>query len=73
VFAALVGGGGGFSVSPADPWHVWGGYYELGSLIWHSRWVGAAVTECREALARPPIRTARCCSGRSTPWTAGRG
>lgn len=22
-------------------------------LIWHSRWVGAAVTECREALARP--------------------
>ena len=53
VFAALVGGGGGFSVSPADPWHVWGGYYEPGSLIWHSRWVGDAVTECREALARP--------------------
>jgi GH15 family glucan-1,4-alpha-glucosidase len=53
VFGALVGGSGGFSVSPADPWHVWGGYYEPGTLIWHSRWVGAAVTECREALARP--------------------
>ena len=53
VFAALVGGGGGFSVTPADPWYVWGGYYEPGSLIWHSRWVGAVVTECREALARP--------------------
>jgi GH15 family glucan-1,4-alpha-glucosidase len=53
VFAALIGGAGGYSVTPADPWYVWGGYYEPGSLIWRSRWVGAAVTECREALARP--------------------
>ena len=53
VFAALLGGAGGYAVTPADPWYVWGGYYEPGTLIWHSRWVGAAVTECREALARP--------------------
>jgi hypothetical protein len=53
VFASLIGGQGGYAVTPADPWHVWGGYYEPGSLIWHSRWVGDAVTECREALARP--------------------
>jgi alpha,alpha-trehalase len=53
VFASLIGGRGGYAVTPADPRHVWGGYYEPGTLIWHSRWVGAAVTECREALARP--------------------
>jgi len=53
VFAALLGGAGGYAVTPADPWYVWGGYYEPGTLIWRSRWVGAAVTECREALARP--------------------
>ena len=53
VFAALVGGRGGYAVTPADPWHVWGGFYEPGTLIWHSRWVGSSVTECREALARP--------------------
>jgi GH15 family glucan-1,4-alpha-glucosidase len=53
VFATLVGGRGGYAVTPADSWHVWGGFYEPGTLIWHSRWVGAAVTECREALARP--------------------
>jgi hypothetical protein len=53
VFASLTGGQGGYAVTPADPWHVWGGYYEPGPLIWHSRWVGDAVTECREALARP--------------------
>jgi alpha,alpha-trehalase len=52
-FASLVGGRGGYAVAPADPWHVWGGYYEPGTLIWHSRWVGGGVTECREALARP--------------------
>jgi hypothetical protein len=53
VFPALLGGRGGYAVTPADPWHVWGGYYEPGSLIWRNRWVGAAVTECREALAMP--------------------
>ncbi len=53
VFAALLGGQGRYSVTPADPWHVWGGHYETGSLIWRSRWVGMTVVECREALAMP--------------------
>ncbi|MCF2437441.1 DUF5911 domain-containing protein [Streptomyces thinghirensis] len=33
VFAALIGGAGHFNVEPADPWHVWGGSYEEGTLI----------------------------------------
>jgi GH15 family glucan-1,4-alpha-glucosidase len=53
VFAGLLGGAGRYQVAPADPWHVWGGYYEDGTLIWRSRWVGASRTECREALALP--------------------
>ncbi|MGN6794992.1 MAG: glycoside hydrolase family 15 protein [Streptosporangiaceae bacterium] len=53
VFSALLGGEGGYAVTPADPWHVWGGYYEASSLIWRSRWVGSGVMECREALAMP--------------------
>ena len=53
VFSSLLGGQGLYSVTPADPWHVWGGHYESGSLIWRSRWVGRGVTECREALAMP--------------------
>jgi alpha,alpha-trehalase len=53
VFSGLLGGHGRYAVTPSDPWHVWGGYYESGSLIWRSRWVGAARTECREALAMP--------------------
>lgn len=53
VFSALLGGQGVYAVGPRDPWHVWGGYYEAGSLIWCSRWVGAGVLECREALALP--------------------
>jgi len=56
VFAALLGGAGRYSVTPAGSWHVWGGYYEGGSLIWCSRWVGDSVTECREALALPAGR-----------------
>ena len=44
---------GRYTVDPADPWHVWGGYYENGSLIWRSRWVGDRQIECREALAMP--------------------
>ena len=53
-FAALIGGGGTYAVRPVDR-HVWGGYYETGSLIWRSRWVtdSEAVVECREALALP--------------------
>jgi alpha,alpha-trehalase len=53
VFSGLLGGRGVYAVTPADPWHVWGGYYENGSLIWRSRWVGSSRTECREALAMP--------------------
>ncbi|WP_446034930.1 trehalase-like domain-containing protein, partial [Streptomyces olivaceus] len=54
VFSALVGGAGHFAVEPADPWHVWGGSYEEGTLIRVSRWVTAdCVVECREALALP--------------------
>jgi alpha,alpha-trehalase len=52
-FSALLGGPGRYAVTPADPWYVWGGYYETGTLIWRSRWVGASRTECREALAMP--------------------
>ncbi len=54
VFSGLLGGGPGqYTVTPADPWHVWGGYYENGTLIWRSRWAGDWRTECREALAMP--------------------
>jgi alpha,alpha-trehalase len=53
IFPALLGGRGGYAVTPADPWNVWGGYYEPGSLIWRNRWVGPGVTECRETLAMP--------------------
>jgi GH15 family glucan-1,4-alpha-glucosidase len=53
VIAALLGGPGGYAITPADPRYVWGGHYEPGSLIWRSRWVTRSVTECREALAMP--------------------
>jgi alpha,alpha-trehalase len=52
-FGGLLGAPGRYSVAPADPWHVWGGYYENGTLIWRSRWVGDSRIECREALAMP--------------------
>ncbi|AJF69521.1 glycoside hydrolase family 15 protein [Streptomyces vietnamensis] len=53
VFAALIGGDGWYSVTPDGPF-VWGGYYEPGSLIWRSRWIGTdGIVECREALAHP--------------------
>ena len=52
-FSGLLGGPGQYTVTPADPWHVWGGYYENGSLIWRNRWVGDTRIECREALAMP--------------------
>ena len=53
-FSTLIGGGGCYAVTPADPRFVWGGYYEDGSLIWRSRWVTTdGVIECREALAYP--------------------
>jgi len=52
-FSGLLGGPGQYTIAPADPWHVWGGYYESGSLIWRNRWVGDTRIECREALAMP--------------------
>jgi GH15 family glucan-1,4-alpha-glucosidase len=53
-FSTLIGGGGLYAVTPTDDRFVWGGYYEEGSLIWHSRWVTTTgIIECREALAFP--------------------
>ncbi|HEX3841754.1 MAG TPA: glycoside hydrolase family 15 protein [Acidimicrobiales bacterium] len=54
VFSGLLGGAGGFRVSPADHWSVWSGDYEPGSLIWHTQWVtGDTILRCRDALAVP--------------------
>lgn len=54
VFSGLVGGGGVYAITPSDVRHVWGGYYEPGTLIWHSRWItNGGTVECREALAFP--------------------
>ena len=53
VFATLIGGEGVYAVTPGERF-VWGGYYEDGSLVWHSRWVTqSGITECHEALAYP--------------------
>jgi hypothetical protein len=53
VFSSLIGGQGIYAVTPAER-HVWGGYYEDGSLIWRSRWTTtSAILECREALVFP--------------------
>jgi alpha,alpha-trehalase len=54
LFSSLIGGRGVYAVGPTTR-YVWGGYYEEGSLIWHSRWItDTGVVECREALAFPP-------------------
>lgn len=54
VFSSLIGGSGVYAITPAVPRFVWGGYYEEGTLIWHSRWITEeGVIECREALAFP--------------------
>jgi hypothetical protein len=54
VFATLIGGGGAYAITPHHRRHVWGGSYEPGSLIWHSRWItDGGQIECREALAYP--------------------
>jgi alpha,alpha-trehalase len=60
VFSSLIGGQGGFSVTPVGDRYVPSGEYDAGSLIWRSRWVGTEGTlECRQALARP-ARPERC-------------
>lgn len=54
VFAESMGGYGTYDVAPADPWHVWGGSYHPGTLVWRSRWVtSTSIIECDEALAYP--------------------
>ena len=53
VISALIGGDGIYAITPTDPF-VWGGFYEPGSLIWHSRWVTSAATiESHDTLAAP--------------------
>lgn len=54
LFSSLIGGVGGYAVTPIGSSYVWGGYYEEGSLIWRSRWVTqTGIIESREALALP--------------------
>ncbi len=54
VFSNLIGGGGIYAVTPTDVRHVWGGYYEPGTLIWRNRWITQdSIVECREALSFP--------------------
>ncbi|MFZ1175195.1 MAG: glycoside hydrolase family 15 protein [Mycobacterium sp.] len=54
VFSSLIGGGGMYAITPTESRHVWGGFYEPGTLIWHNRWITHGGTvECREALAFP--------------------
>ncbi|BBY00659.1 glycoside hydrolase family 15 protein [Mycobacterium seoulense] len=54
VFSNLIGGGGIYAITPTDVRHVWGGYYEPGTLIWRNRWITRdGIVECREALAFP--------------------
>ncbi|WP_207345363.1 glycoside hydrolase family 15 protein [Arthrobacter sp. E3] len=53
VFSSLIGGHGNYAITPRGRF-VWGGYYEEGTLVWHSRWVTeTGIIECREALAFP--------------------
>ncbi|PZS28102.1 MAG: glycoside hydrolase [Pseudonocardiales bacterium] len=53
VFSSLIGGRSSYAVTPVER-HVWGGYYEEGSLIWRSRWVTTSgIIECRDALGFP--------------------
>lgn len=56
LFSSLIGGPGAYAVSPVGT-YVWGGFYEAGTLIWHSRWItDGGIVECREALAFPGDR-----------------
>ncbi|XIE77463.1 glycoside hydrolase family 15 protein [Streptomyces sp. SBR177] len=71
VLCELIGGTGAFQVAPEDAWHVPGGCYRDGSLIWTTRWTLApGVVECRDALAVPAdphravvLRRVRAASG----------
>src|SRR3954449_3261060 len=53
VFSSLIGGTGGYAVTPLVS-YTWGGYYEDRSLIWRNRWVTTdGLLECRDAFALP--------------------
>ncbi|MFJ2895038.1 glycoside hydrolase family 15 protein [Streptomyces sp. NPDC087218] len=53
VFAALVGGGGHYTVTPRGRF-VRGGHYRDGSLVWCNRWTTErGIVECHDALALP--------------------
>ncbi len=53
IFTGLVGGLGGYTVTP-DTRYVWGGNYEESSMIWCNRWTtGEGIIECRDALVYP--------------------
>lgn len=57
IFSHLLGGRGNFAIGPTETF-VWGGFYEEGSLIWHSRWVTTnGIAESRDALAFPGSKT----------------
>ena len=85
VFSGLLGGAGRYTITPADPWHVWGGYYEDGSADL-AQPVGrrlAGPSAVRPSPC-PPTRTGRCCcagsqavdgpgEGRASPSTCGPG
>ena len=65
VFSGLLGGPARYAVTPADPWHVWGGYYETGTPDLAQplgRRVAAPSAGRRSPC--PPTRTGRCsCAG----------
>src|SRR5581483_5147339 len=53
VFASLIGGTGGYAITPKAR-YVWGGHYEPGTLIWRSTWITPeGPVQCQEALAYP--------------------
>jgi GH15 family glucan-1,4-alpha-glucosidase len=53
VFSSLLGGQGSFALHPTDR-HVWGGYYESASLVFHSHWVTTeGWVESQDALLYP--------------------
>ncbi|MGN6606923.1 MAG: glycoside hydrolase family 15 protein [Jatrophihabitans sp.] len=53
VFSSLLGGQGTFMLHPTAR-HVWGGFYETSSLVWHSHWVTTdGWVESHDALHYP--------------------
>lgn len=50
VFAALLGGPGTYRICPRDPWDVWGGYDEDGTLVRVGRWTVNGLTGTRGGM-----------------------